>query len=179
MPRSFANRTPLVIAALVILAAIAGACSPSSNSSSGGNPGNLPLDCQHWCGSGFATVKVGANRTTIYGGSCYDQGSAGVDARFGDWEDDSDQISYLALTAYRVGGPTPPPTPTPVPQPTGPGATPESTNPPEYNVSGSVGANPFILDVGAVVYLDASGHGTFSGVDIDGAGTISGTFNCH
>jgi hypothetical protein len=181
MPRSFVSRAPLVIAALVALvalvalAAIAGNFSPSSNVNGAPNP----VDCQHWCGTGSATVTVSGIKNTISGGSCYDQGSAGVDARFGDWEDDSDQIDYLALTAYRAGGPTPPPTPTAVPQPTGPGATPEPTEPPQYNVSGSVNGNPFILDVGASVSLDANGHGTFSGVDIDGAGSISGTFTCH
>jgi hypothetical protein len=180
MPRSFLSRPPLVIAALaamvalVALAAIAANFGPSSN----GNVAPNPVDCQHWCGSGSATVTVSGTKNTISGGSCYDQGSAGVDARFGDWEDDSDQINYLALTVYRAGGPTPPPTPTAIPQPTGPAATPEPTDPPQYNVSGSVDGNPFILDVGAAVSLDANGHGTFSGVDIDGAGTVSGTFSC-
>jgi hypothetical protein len=176
MPRSRLARAPLGVAALIALMAIAGACSLNS----GGNdaPQN-PVDCQHWCGSGSARVTIAGAATTISGGGCYDQGSAGVDARFGEWEDDSDQISYLALTVYRSGGPTPPPAPTAVPRPTGPGISPEPTNPPVYNVSGSVGGNPFILDVGAAVSLDASGHGSFSGDDIDCAGTISGTFSCN
>lgn len=176
MPRSSVSRVALMIAALVALAAIVGACTLNSG---GSVVQQNPIDCQHWCGFGSATVTVAGVKTTIAGGSCYDQGSVGVDARFGDWEDDSDQISYLALTAYRAGGPTPAPTPTAVPQPTGPGATPEPTGPPEFNVSGSVDGNPFILDVGAAVSLDANGRGTFSGNDIDGAGTISGTFSCH
>jgi len=163
----------LVLALLVAVAAVAGACASSAP------PANveLPADCQYWCGSGSARVTIGGTTTTIAGGGCYDQGSDGVDVRFGDWEDDSDQLSYLALTAYRTGGPTPPPTPTAAPIPSG--ASPGQTEPPEYNVSGSVDGNPFILDVGASVTLDQAGKGAFSGIDIDGAGLIKGTFTCH
>jgi hypothetical protein len=171
MARSRANGG-LLMAALLIVAGVAGACGAGPTANNAG----LPPDCEHWCGNGSATVTIGGSTTTISGGDCYDQGSAGEDVRFGDWEDDSEQLNYLALTAYRSGGPTPPATAAVLP-PTGPG-TPEPTEPPDYNVSGSVDGNPFILDVGALVTLGASGKGTFSGIDIDGAGAISGTFSC-
>ena len=178
MTRSRRRRAPLVL--LIAIGVLAAACGSGPAGGAGANQAN----CEHWCGHGTATVTIDGTTTKISGGGCYDQGSDGVDVRFGDWMDDG-PIDYLSLTVYRAGGPTPPPADTQPPEetdpaaPTGLGPLPEPTGTPEYNVTGSVNGNPFILDVGASAALGSDGKGTYSGTDIDGAGQVSGTFSCH
>lgn len=155
----------LLLTAFAIVAVVAGC---SSGHASPTAPLSGGVGCEHWCGQGWASVTLGGTTATITRGGCYDQGSAGVDARFGNWEDDpSGPLSYLALTAYRVGGPTPTP-------PTS-AATDEHPSP---AVSGSIDGNSFILIVRTTVTLAADGTGTFSGPDDNGNGTVTGTFNC-
>ena len=169
MSRSRINRAPMVLAAFVLLAILAAVWYSGSPASSGQNGG----DCQQWCGNGSATVTMGGTTSVVSGGGCYDRGSDGVDARFGDWQGEAGVSGYLMLTAYRTDGPTPTPVPT-----ANPLATPGETQYPHYNVSGSVGGDPFILDTDAVVTLNADGTGFYSGTDIDGNGLVTGTFNC-
>lgn len=165
MARARIRRAPLVLAVFVALAAIAAGCGGGSSSSTDASNGTF--SCEHWCGNGSAVVTLGGATIKISGGGCYDRGSEGVDARFGSWQDGSGP-SYLALTAYRVGGSTP------TPEVQFPGAT--ATDHASPTVSGSVGGNPFILD--ATVTLDANGAGSFSGIDVNGSGPVKGTFTC-
>jgi hypothetical protein len=157
------RRGSIVLALTLALAALAGGCGSASGPTAAANS----APCDHWCGNGSATVTFGGTTETITGGGCYDRGSAGVDARFGDWQDQSG-FDYLALTAYRVGGPTPPPAQ--------PGSS--AADQPAPVGGGSVGGNTFILDSTATVTLDAGGHGAFSGMDANGGGSVKGTFNC-
>jgi hypothetical protein len=166
MPGVRTRRAPLAIGALLALAALAAGCA-SGSSPTGGNGGSA--GCDHWCGNGSATVTIGAATTTISGGGCYDGGSAGVDARFGDWGPNGTG-DYLEATAYRAGGPTPTPAATL--------SNPSASEYPSPNVSGNVGGNPFILGPDTIVTLTADGTGSFSGTDLNGAGLVKGTFSC-
>ena len=155
---------------LLVLAVLAGftagcdtASSPTDASGSSG--------CDHWCGNGAATVTLGGITSAMSGGDCYDGGSTVIDARFGDWQGLSGGVSsYLALTIYRAGGPTPAPVATP--------AVPGATNHFSPTVAGSVRGIPFILGEDTVVTLNAGGTGSFSGTDVNGYGSVNGTFNC-
>jgi len=160
--------TSLLLAALIAVAALATGCSPSTatNLDQNGNP------CEHWCGNGSAQVKVAGTTTNISGGGCYDQGSAGIDARFGAWQDLA-AGDYLEVTAFQAGNATPTPVPT-----INPRATPGETEYPGNTVDGSVNGAPFVLDTDTVVTLKADGNGTFRGTDLNNAGIISGTFSC-
>lgn len=165
MPGARIRHAILLLSAFALVAVVAG-CSNGRPSPTG--PLGGAVSCQQWCGHGWATVTLGGATTTISGGGCFDRGPAGVDARFGNWEDDpTGSASYLALTAYRVGGPTPTP-------PTS-AATDEHPTP---AVGGSVDGNSFILIVNTAVTLGADGTGTFSGTDDNDNGTVTGTFNC-
>jgi hypothetical protein len=126
--------------------------------------------CEKWCGSGSARVTFAGQNDTIYGGGCVDAGAAGIDARFGDWQNGAG--SYLTLAAYRPGSPTPTPGPTPAPSaaPTGPASP---------LVDGSIAGQPFILGPGAIITMTPDGTGTFAGPDVNGGGEATGTFNCH
>lgn len=165
MARDRIRRAPLVLIVFVVLAAIAAGCSDAGSSTT--DAANATFSCEHWCGNGSAEVTLGGTTVKISGGGCYDRGSEGIDARFGDWQDGSGP-SYLALTAYRIGGSTP----TPAIQL--PGAT--ATDHASPTVSGSLNGNTFILVT--TVTLDAGGTGSFSGVDVNGSGPVKGTFNC-
>jgi hypothetical protein len=152
-------RRPQFLLALVLaLGLLAAACGGAS----AGNTG-----CDHWCGNGSATVTMSGTTTTISGGGCYDVGAAGVDVRFGDWQGLEGLSSYLMLVTYRVGGPTAAATPTPAPS--------DHLAP---NIIGSVNGKPFILGSDAVVALSANGTGSFSGTDVNGYGSVKGTFDC-
>jgi len=156
---------PLVLVVLVLAGLVSGCSSGASPTGGvGGSPG-----CNHWCGNGSARVTIAGNTTTIYGGGCYDGGSAGVDIRFGDWGANG-VGDFLTLSAYRVGGPTSTPEATP--------AGPNATQYPTPTVSGSVSGNPFVLGGDAIVTLNAGGTGFFSGTDVNGIGLVQGTFTC-
>jgi len=71
------------------------------------------------------------------------------------------------LVTYRAGGPTAAATPTPAPS--------DHLAP---NIIGSVNGKPFILGSDAVVALSANGTGSFSGTDVNGYGSVKGTFDC-
>ncbi len=144
----------------------AGAARAAATSAVGG-------DCQHWCGNGSATVTIGGATTTISGGGCYDAGPAGYDIRFGDWQGLQGVSSWLGLTAYRAGGPTPTPVPT-----VNPLAAPSASDHPSPVGGGGVEGNDFVLAPGSRVVFNADGTGTFSGTDMNGAGLITGTFTC-
>ena len=150
-----------VVVALALIAALAVVAIGLGNGTS------TDSSCDHWCGNGTATVTMAGVATTISGGGCYDVGAAGVDVRFGDWQGLQGLSSYLMLVAYRVGGPTAAATPVPAPS--------EHLSP---NIIGSVNGTPFILGSDAVVTLNASGAGSFSGTDVNGYGAVKGTFNC-
>ena len=160
------RRAPLVLAALMVLVALAEGCGPASPSI--GSPGGN-ASCGPWCGNGSATVTIGSTATTISSGGCYDGGSAGVGARFGDWSPNGTG-DYLTLTAYRTGGATPTPAATL--------ASPGASEYPSPNVTGSVAGSPFILGPDTVVTLAADGAGSFSGTDLNGGGLVKGTFTC-
>jgi hypothetical protein len=152
---------------LVVLAGSAAGCDAASSPT--GDAGGS--GCDHWCGDGSAIVTLGGVTTVVSGGGCYDGGPSGIDARFGDWQDLSGEVSsYLTLTIYRAGGPTPTPAATP--------AVPADTGHFSPTVSGSVRGIPFILGEDTSVTLDAGGRGSFSGTDVNGYGRVTGTFTC-
>jgi hypothetical protein len=157
----------LGLSLLVVLAGFAAGCDAASSPTddAGGS------SCDHWCGNGSAMVTLGGVTTAMFGGGCYDGGSAGVDARFGDWQDLTGQVSsYLSVKAYHAGGPTPAPAATP--------DEPGDTGHFSPTVSGSVPGIPFSLGEDTVVTLNAGGTGSFSGTDVNGYGPVTGTFNC-
>jgi hypothetical protein len=162
-----------IIAVMVLIAAGVALIPPSSPTTSDTGAPGVDAGCEQWCGNGSAAVTIGGVTTTISGGGCLDQGAAGYDIRFGDWQGLQGVSSYLAVTAYRAGGPTPTPAITPNPL-----AAPSATDHASPLVSGSVGGSPFILGSDSVVIFGADGTGSFSGTDLDGAGLIKGTFTC-
>lgn len=162
------HRLSAAVAALVALALLVAAC----DSGAAATP-TVGGDCQHWCGNGSATVTIGGATTTISGGGCYDAGPAGYDIRFGDWQGLQGISSWLGLTAYRAGGPTPTPVPT-----VNPLAAPSASDHPSPVGGGGVDGNDFVLAPGSSVVFNADGTGTFSGTDMNGAGLITGTFTC-
>ena len=163
------RRAALVLVLFVAFATVAAAC--GSSSGQGLDKNGVP--CEHWCGQGSAAVTIAGQTSTISGGGCYDQGSAGIDVRFGDWQGVEGASDYLELIAFRTGGPTPTPVVT-----ANPSANPYATAYPGDTVSGSVSGTPFVLDTDTVVTLKADGNGTFRGTDLNGAGVVSGTFRC-
>jgi hypothetical protein len=164
-----------IIAVLVLITAGVALIPPSSQpaTTDTGAPG-VDVGCDHWCGNGSAVVTIGGVTTTIDGGGCYDQGSAGYDIRFGDWQGLQGVSSYLALTAYRAGGPTSTPAITPNPL-----AAPSATDHATPLVNGSVGGSPFVLGDDTVITFNADGTGSYSGTDLNGAGLIKGTYRCY
>lgn len=166
-----------IIAVLILITVGVALIPPSSQptatpAGNAGGPGP-GTDCEHWCGNGSAVVTIGGVTTAIQGGGCYDQGSAGYDIRFGDWQGLQGVSSYLALTAYRIGGPTPTPAIT-----ANPLAAPSATDHVTPDVSGSVDGSPFVLGDDTVVTFNADGTGSYSGTDLNGAGLIKGTYRC-
>ena len=129
--------------------------------------------CLRWCGTGSATVTTDGKTTTIAPGACIDEGAAGIDARFGDLREDNGTGDYIAITAYRSGGATAKPNPT-----LNPAATPGDSVYPSPTVVGSVDDQPFILGADAVIVMKDARGGTFSGSDVNGYGSFSGTFTC-
>ena len=163
-----------IIAVLVLITAGVALIPPSSPSATTdtGAPG-VDAGCDHWCGNGHAVVTVAGTTATISGGGCFDQGSAGYDIRFGDWQGLQGVSSYLAVTAYRVGGPTPTPAITPDPR-----AAPSATDHAVPLVGGSIAGSPFVLGSDTVITFNADGTGSFSGTDLNGAGLVTGTYRC-
>jgi len=45
-------------------------------------------------------------------------------------------------------------------------------------VEGSIAGQNFVLDTDAVVNFAADGSGSFSGIDLNGAGKVTGTLTC-
>ena len=175
------RRARLLLTILVALAMGAAGCNSASSPNVDQNG-----TCDHWCGSGSATATMAGATTTILGGGCYDQGSAGVDARFGDWQSLQGASDYLELIAFRAGGATPAPVPTPLPTASpqvspqaSPQASPNATEHPGDSVSGAVDGSAFILGTDTVVTLNADGTGSYHGTDDNGAGVVSGTFSCR
>lgn len=127
-----------------------------------------PAACDHWCGNGWATVTINGLTAQISGGSCFDRGADGIDARFGDWDGPG---NYMAVTGYRPGGATPAPA---TPGPTDQG--------PPVRGSGSVSGSPFGLGADATVVFNTDGTGSFSGNDVTNGATggfpVKGTFYC-
>jgi hypothetical protein len=128
-----------------------------------------PAACDYWCGNGWATVTINGLTAQISGGSCFDRGADGIDARFGDWV--NTQGDYLGITGYRPGGATPTP------------ETPGSSvfGPPPRGAGSSAGT-PFVLGADATVVFNADGTGSFSGNDISNGATggfpVKGAFYC-
>lgn len=163
------RRATLLLAAVVAVAAFSAGCGPGSPATGDQNG----VSCDHWCGDGSATATIGDATTAILDGGCYDRGSAGVDARFGDWQGLEGSSDYLEVVAFRAGGATPTPVVTANSHP-----SPNATEYPGDSVSGSVNGTPFVLGQDTVVTLKADGTGSFSGTDDSGAGRVSGTFSC-
>ena len=161
------SRTLLALALGLTL--VIGGCGASSSSTANGGGGS---NCEQWCGNGSARVTVGGVTATITGGGCYDTGAAGIAARFGDWGN-TGVGDYLAVSGYRAGGPTPTPAPT-----TNPLAAPTATGHLNVAVDGSIAGQNFVLDTDAVVNFAADGSGSFSGIDLNGAGKVTGTLTC-
>ena len=161
------SRIPLALA--LGLAVVVGGCGSSSNA---GASGGGSSSCEHWCGSGSARVTVGGVTATITGGGCYDTGAAGIEARFGDWGP-TGVADYVEVSGYRAGGPTPTPAPT-----TSSLAAPTATGHLNVAVDGSIAGQNFVLDTDAVVNFAADGSGSFSGIDLNGAGKVTGTLTC-
>ena len=171
------RRTSVALGVIAVLALIlAGTAAVATQGGQAATPADAPNvadGCDHWCGNGSAVVTIGGTTTTISGGGCFEQGSAGYDIRFGDWQGLQGVSAYLAVTAYRAGGATPTPAITPNPL-----AAPSATDHASPLVSGSVGGSPFILGDDTVVTFASDGTGSFSGTDLDGAGVIKGTYRC-
>jgi hypothetical protein len=147
------------------LALVAGGCGSSSPTA------NTAAACEHWCGNGSARITAGGATTTVNGGGCYDTGSAGIEARFGDWSN-TGIGDYVTVTGYRVGGPTP------TPAPTANLALPSAEVHLNIAVDASVAGLNLVLDTSARVTFASDGTGSFSGTDLNGAGTVTGTFTC-
>ncbi len=153
--------THLPLAILVVLAFAVQGC--------GSSPPPTP-DCVDWCGNGSATVTFGGVTERLTGGGCFDEGPAGINAKFGDWQSLTNGASgFLELTAFRPGA-------TQAAAPSSSPADALSAAPP---VDGSVGDQPFVLAAGAVVSITPDDTGSFSGTDVNGGGEASGTFSCH
>ena len=163
----------LAVLALVLAGTAAVATQGGPATTDTGAPG-VDTGCDHWCGNGSAVVTIGGQTTTVQGGGCYDQGSAGYDIRFGDWQGLQGVSSYVALTAYRAGGPTPTPAIT-----VNPLAAPSATDHFAPDVNGSVDGSPFVLGDDTVVTFNADGTGSYSGTDLNGAGLVKGTYRCN
>ncbi len=166
------RRAWVAVAALAMAATVAAGCDTATTPAAA-TQGDI-AGCDNWCGNGSAAVTIGGTTTTISGGGCFDTGSAGYDIRFGDWLGVQGVSGYLALTAYRVGGPTPTPAVTQNPL-----AAPSATDHSSPIASGSVDGSPFILGSDAVVTLNADLTGSFSGTDENGAGLVKGTYRCN
>jgi hypothetical protein len=172
------RRTSVALGVIAVLALIlAGTAAVATQSGQGATSADAPNvanGCEHWCGNGWAVVTIGGTTTTISGGGCYDQGSAGYDIRFGDWQGLQGVSSWMGLTAYRAGGPTPTPVPT-----VNPIAAPSATDHPSPIGGGGVNGNDFVLGPGSTVVFNADGTGSFSGTDVNGAGLVTGTYRCN
>jgi hypothetical protein len=160
----------VLVAVITAFAVIAAGCDTGTQSPPTQGP---DTGCDHWCGNGSASVTLGGATTTISGGGCFDTGATGYDIRFGDWQGLQGVSSYLAVNAYRAGGPTPTPIPTADPL-----AAPSATGHPSPQVSGSISGVPFVLGTDTVVTFKADGTGSFQGTDVDGAGPVKGTYTC-
>jgi hypothetical protein len=154
------NAAPILrLARPLVFAAALAACLAGCNSAPGAQG-----SCGDYCGNASGRVTFQGATTTISGGGCHDNGSAGFDARIGDWQNGVG--NYLWVTGYRPGGATPAPV----------GTSAEDQAPPP--VSGSVSGTPFILGPDAIVTFTGAAAGTFSGEDVNGYGPVSGSFTC-
>jgi hypothetical protein len=165
-PRS--RPLPMLLAFVAALTLLAAGCGGGGESQA-----TVFNDCQHWCGTGSANVAFRGFAAKIPGGGCYDQGEAGIDARFGDWQGISGSVGFLQLIIPAAGAGE------------STGATDSSGGPAasqvpyDTNVIGSVGGEPFVLGPDAVVRISPDGTGSFSGTDVNGGGVASGTFSCR
>jgi hypothetical protein len=158
---------PLAIAGVAIIGIVAAFAIGAGNGNAVPQP-TLVNDCSHWCGTGTATITFLGNSGTVSGGGCYDTGTTdGIDARFGDWQGIAGLTNYLSLYIL----------PAPLANPT----LDENGATPMYDpvVSGSLDGSPFVLGPDVVIRYSADGTGTFSGTDMNGGGTASGTFTCN
>ncbi len=155
------RRSVRLAGALALALAVVGCGSAATPSPTSG--------CEHWCGNASARVTLGGQTTPIQGGGCYDTGGGLMDVRIGDWQENS-AGDFLAVTGNRAGLPSHAPTAVPTDSNGNPTADPP--------VQGSVGGVPFTLDYSATVLFTSVSTGTFSGNDLNGAGTVSGTFTC-
>jgi hypothetical protein len=168
MTASHLSRTGRVASAFVVgLALLVAGCGTSRGVPTYDNG----VGCENWCGNGSARVSVGGATVTINDGGCFDTGAGGIDARFGDWSEIG-VGDYLTVGGYRSGDPTP------TAGATAAAASPAPTVYPSVSVSGSVNGMTFVLDTSARVDFAADGTGTFSGTDLNGAGSVSGSFSC-
>jgi hypothetical protein len=171
------RRTSVALGVLAVLGLVlAGTAAMATQGGQAATPGSQNGDttCEHWCGNGWAVVTFGGTKTTISGGGCYDQGSAGYDIRFGDWQGLQGVSSWLGLTAFRAGGATPTPAITPNPQ-----AAPSATDHASPLGGGAVNGETFVLGTDAIVTLGADGTGSFSATDLNGSGQVTGTYRCN
>lgn len=162
-PRQRISPLPLVLAAMVVVGIVAAlAVGVGNGSSSPADTGGA--GCQHWCGSGTATVSYGGSSAAISGGGCYDAGPAGLQANFGDWQGLQGVSDYLSLVIFLPGRPSP---------------TPDENGQPPTIVTGSINGDPFLLGPDVVIGYTADGTGSFSGTDVNGGGEATGTFTCR
>jgi hypothetical protein len=160
------NPLPLAIAGVAIIGIVAAFAIGAGNGTATPQA-SFANDCDRWCGSGTATISFGDNSGTVTGGGCFDTGTAdGIDARFGDWQGIQGVANYLTLSILPASAANP---------------TAENGETPMYNpvVSGSLDGRPFVLGPDTVIRYTADGTGTFSGSDMNGGGTASGTFTCN
>ena len=158
---------PLALA-LVVVAGIVAAFAIGLSGGGGSPDATINFDCGHWCGNGTATANFGGKSAAISGGGCYDTGTDGIDARFGDWQGVQGVSSYLQLTIYPAGY-------------AAPTAEPGAVDTPTYEtiVTGSIDGSPFVLGPDAVIRYTADGTGSYSGTDVNGGGEATGTFTCR
>jgi hypothetical protein len=160
------NPLPVVLAGIVIIGIVA-AFAMGAGGGTAGPQATFNVDCEHWCGSGTATISFGGSSSAVTGGGCYDTGAAGIDARFGDWLGVQGVSDYLQLTIRPVSLASP--------------TLDSAGDTPIYEpiVTGSINGSPFVLGPDAVIRYTADGTGSFSGTDLNGGGSATGTFTCH
>src|SRR5512143_2494691 len=69
------NPVPLVLAAVVALGIIGAMAAGLGRGGGDQAAATFNVDCQHWCGSGTATISFGGSSATVSGGGCWDSGA--------------------------------------------------------------------------------------------------------